>query len=159
MTFPRSILTALVALMALAPVAGASVQAVPMSDPHTPVTGGQAVTTAFTTTDAVTLDLNQNGNSWTATVSDGSVCVVVNPRRGVVRRRCTLPAGGAVVYTGPTFTSGGQTFTTASTPTSPSVILASVDYLTTTAPFVPTVYTITCDWKMKHECPGEPALR
>ena len=140
------VLTAAFALM-LAGTATAAVQTVPMSDPHVAVSAGSTLTTAFVNLDpgaqVVALNWNQN---WTASVSDGSPCPSFSPRRGVTKLRCTLPVGGAVVYSGRTV-GGTVTYTTASTPTSPSVILGSVAYLTTTAPFVPTVFTITCAWK------------
>ncbi len=157
-----AVLTAVLALT-LAGTATAAVRTVPMSDPHVAVSAGATLTTAFVNLDpgaqVVALNWNQN---WTASVSDGSSCPSFNPRRGVVKLRCTLPAGGAVVYSGRTV-GGTHTYTTASTATSPTVILGSVDYLTTSAPFVPTVYTITCDWKgwgyyvAPPGCPAVPA--
>ena len=134
-------------VLMLGGTATAAVRTIPMSDPHVAVSAGSTLTTAFVNLDAgaqvVALNWNQN---WTASVSNGSPCPSFSPRRGVVKLRCTLPARGAVVYSGRTV-GGTHTYTTASTPTSPSTILGSVDYLTTSAPFVPTVYTITCDWK------------
>ena len=131
--------------LCLAGPAQAAVRTTPMSDPSVAVSAGSPLATLFTNLDAgpqvVRLNANQN---WVATVTDGSRCPLVSIRRGTSRLSCTLPTGGAVFYSGRTV-GGSFTYTTAYSVA--GAVLGTVSYLTTTAPFVPTVYAITCAYK------------
>jgi hypothetical protein len=131
--------------LALAAPAGAAVQTVPMSDPNVAVSSGSSLATLFTNLDPgpQTVRLNTNQN-WVATVTDGSACPLVSIRRGTSRLSCSVPAGGSVFYSGRTV-GGSVTYTTAFSLA--GAVLGNVSYLTTPAPFIPTVYTITCAYK------------
>ena len=132
-------------VLSLAAPAHAAVGTTPMSDPSVAVSAGSSLATLFTNLDAgaqvVRLNLNQG---WVATVTDGSRCPLVSIRRGTSRLSCTLPAGGAVFYSGRTV-GGSVTYTTAYS--TAGAVLGSISYRTTAAPFIPTVYTITCAYK------------
>ena len=122
--------------------AGAAIVATPMSDPAVAVSQGSPLATLFTNTDgAQVVEFNSNYNT-KLTVSDGSVCPLVQIKRGTQRYRCNVPAGGSVFYS--TFALASTTYTYAVVGGS---IAASVGYLTTPTPFVQTVYMITCNWK------------
>ena len=99
---------ALLAVLAFAAPASASVTATPMTSLTVPA--NVQIATLYSTDQAATLDLNSM-SGWQTETSNGTACPSVAIRRGTSRRRCTLPAGGSVWYFGAPI--GDPTYTTA----------------------------------------------